>query len=238
MHPPIKFLHLIFTVLLLGLVQPGHGQPGPHYVLAESGLNLRASADPGSKRLTTLPYATQVILLEDPPGKELTIENLKGAMVKVDADGQYGYVFSGYLSQYPAPFEDMSLEKYIELARGADQNVYYESHYYDYGGYFRDDEGVTLPQSSWQEAFVLARQLGDIPKGLKFPPAQPGETQYENPDKPEMAWTDELRAVRDARGKLQKLVYSFRTEGSGRSVAITPGENPGSFLLMIGAIAD
>jgi hypothetical protein len=89
-----------------------------YHVMATSGLKMRAT--PSGKKLLTIPYNGEVEKIND--GKsygDLTITELKdfkikGEWVKVRYDGQEGFVFSGFLTQFPMPDLDMKMdyEKY------------------------------------------------------------------------------------------------------------------------------
>jgi hypothetical protein len=89
-----------------------------YHVMATSGLKMRAT--PSGKKLLTIPYNGEVEKIND--GKsygDLTVTELKdfkikGEWVKVRYDGQEGFVFSGFLTQFPMPDLDMKIdwEKY------------------------------------------------------------------------------------------------------------------------------
>ncbi len=85
-------------------------------IMASHGIFLRDSANLTSKKLTKLPYATKLILLnQDIVSEELTIQEtkyfeIKGRMQKVKVVSQIdslnnleGYVFDGYLTKFPMP---------------------------------------------------------------------------------------------------------------------------------------
>jgi hypothetical protein len=77
-----------------------------YHVMAPSGLKMRAT--PNGKKLLTIPYNSAVERVDDKNYGELKVEELKdffieGHWVKVRYDGQEGYVFDGYLTQFPMP---------------------------------------------------------------------------------------------------------------------------------------
>lgn len=77
-----------------------------YHVMAPSGLKMRAT--PNGKKLLTIPYNGAVERVDTKNYGELKIEELKdffieGHWVKVRYDGQEGYVFGGYLTQFPMP---------------------------------------------------------------------------------------------------------------------------------------
>lgn len=87
------------------------------YVWAPSGLNMRAEAKANAQKITKIPYAEQVIIVdrklfehpfsytmakgESLAGQEISWK-VKGHWVKVEYKGESGYVFDAYLGQYPA----------------------------------------------------------------------------------------------------------------------------------------
>ncbi|MGB0982808.1 MAG: hypothetical protein ACPG19_02140 [Saprospiraceae bacterium] len=85
-----------------------------YHVMATSGLKMRAT--PSGKKLLTIPYNGKIEKIND--GKsygELTITELKdfkikGEWVKVRYDGQEGFVFSGFLTQFPMPDLNMKMD--------------------------------------------------------------------------------------------------------------------------------
>jgi hypothetical protein len=85
-----------------------------YHVMATSGLKMRAT--PSGKKLLTIPYNGEVEKIND--GKsygDLTVTELKdfkikGEWVKVRYDGQEGFVFDGFLTQFPMPDLDMKMD--------------------------------------------------------------------------------------------------------------------------------
>jgi len=98
------------------------------YVWAYPELNIRLSKDPDSKVISHIPYGEKVMpdwsfasnyidikvkdssLYENKMTQEL---KLRGKMVKVNYDGKIGYVFSGYLSNFPTFNLNMSFDDYL-----------------------------------------------------------------------------------------------------------------------------
>jgi hypothetical protein len=232
-------LSVWITSLFLGMTMMLPAQNQNLYVLAPSGLNLRVSADPASKKIATLPYGAKVSLIAAPKANDLLIDNLPGGMAKVSADGQTGYIFDGYLCRWPAPKPQMEVEKYVEMARKEGLSVYFESHRYDYDGYYRQEDGVTLLKGTWREAFLIGKMLGEIPDKINFP-AKSGKIKesVENPEKTEMAWSDQMEIDREGNGEIRKISYYYRGEGSGSFVNIYNHEDQEGLVIMVGGIAD
>lgn len=227
------------AMLLVGLAGTLSAQNNNLFVLAPSGLNLRESADPASKKIKTLPYGTKVVLLTASASNDLKIDNIPGGMAKVSANGVTGYIFDGYLSGFPAPTPEMSVEKYVELARKELQAVHFESHNYDYDGYYRQEDGVTLLKGDWPEAFLIGKMLGGIPDKINFPPlSDTKDKTYKNPDISDVAWSDEMLVERETNGEIRKISYHYRGEGSGSFVNIHYADDFDGMLIMVGSIAD
>ncbi len=135
----------------------------------------------------------------------------------------------------------MPLEQYVAFARvtvSHELRPHYERHQYDLDGYLRAEEGITIFQADWHEAFVLARALADIPAGIELPPPSGAIQKVENRDKPEWLWIDELEVERDGAGNLRSLRYTARGEGGGRYVVIERGDDGRGMRILIGGIGD
>lgn len=72
------------------------------YVLAKSGLNLRAGANTTAKVLTTVAYGEQVEVLDDNQG-DITIDGMKGTWCKVKYKNTEGFLVNLYLIPHKAP---------------------------------------------------------------------------------------------------------------------------------------
>ena len=80
-----------------------------YHVMALSGLKMRDLPSLKGKKILTIPYNGEVELIDTGESYgELTIQELKdfyikGEWVKVRYDGKEGFVFNGYLTQFPLP---------------------------------------------------------------------------------------------------------------------------------------
>ncbi|MDW3646082.1 MAG: SH3 domain-containing protein [Bacteroidia bacterium] len=202
------------------------------YVFAPNGLNMREGPEVSHNKLTKIPYGAKVELISPPGKKELVVDGLKGGMAKVSYGGFTGYAFDGYMSKYQAPSLNMEIRKYVDELRKDGHVVYYEKTERDYDGYFQYEESILLFDYSWQEGFLVAKQLCRIPQKLYFPPASDkDEEKFENPEKAEYAWSDELSVKRE-KGKITEISYYYRGEGGGHSVTIKE-DNEGHNALRI-----
>lgn len=199
------------------------------YVLAPSGLNLRKDADPNSAKLELVPLGGKVTLITPPAAKNMNIDQLSGGMAHVKYGTKTGYIFDGYLSKFPPPKKaintegEYKIETYVEKLREVpDATVLHEEHTMDYGGIYSSESSIHLSTQNWQEAFLIAKLLMNIPPKLLYPKVNRAvETIIPNPDKKEQAWSDELKVERDKSGQLIKISYYYRSEGGGWGAVIT-----------------
>lgn len=232
----MKFLALILMLLPVSLLAQK-----PHYVHAPSGLNMRATSDPGSQKLMTVPFGAKLSAFEAPAKKDMTIDNLSGGMAKVTYDGTTGYMFSGYLSILPAPTKRLDTEKYVNQLRNGGISYLYSYCREDYDGVFSVEEAFRVPKDKWQDAFLVAQVLYELPKVFKFPGHQgsPGEKTYSNPDQSEYVWSEGMVVTRDIKGKLQQIAYHRGQEGGGVSIVIAvEGDGQDYLRVTYGANAD
>lgn len=85
------------------------------FVMAPSGLKMRAT--PNGKKLLIISYNAKVERLDKESYGTLTVEeikgfNISGDWVKVKYNGQIGYVFDGYLTQFVLPEKGIEYEDY------------------------------------------------------------------------------------------------------------------------------
>jgi len=200
-----------------------------YYVLAPSGLNLRKDADPNSAKLDLVPLGGKVTLITAPAAKNMNIDQLSGGMAKVKYGDKTGFVFDGYLSKFPPPKKaintegEYKIETYVEKLREVpDATVLHEEHTMDYGGIYSSESSIHLSTQNWQEAFLIAKLLMNIPPKLLYPKVNRAvETIIPNPDKKEQAWSDELKVERDKTGQLISISYYYRSEGGGWGAVIS-----------------
>ncbi len=96
----ILFLTLtLFGGHLFGKVEP---ENNTKYVYAYSGLKLRATPSAEGQVLKVIPYGEKVTVVASTEHKEL-IEWMSGHWVKVEHEGEEGYLFEGFISGLPIP---------------------------------------------------------------------------------------------------------------------------------------
>ncbi|MEO1214291.1 MAG: SH3 domain-containing protein [Bacteroidota bacterium] len=209
------------------------------YVYAPNGLNMRDGPELSYNKLIKIPYGAKVELIHHAEDQSLVVDGLTGGMAKLSYGGYTGYAFEGYLNKYRAPEKNMEARKYVDKLRSDGHLVYYEKTERDYDGYFQFEEAIILHECEWEDAFLVAKQLFRIPPKLYFPPtSNKSEDKFENPDKAEYAWSDEMSAKR-VEGIIAEISYYYRGEGSGHSVTIKPDkDNPEAFRITDLGIAD
>lgn len=211
------------------------------YIFAPSGLNMRATAEPGSEKLIKIPYGDSLNILRHPMESKMKVDNYIGGMAKVEYQGQEGYVFNGYFSAFPTPREHEEVEPYVERARRVytQGTIIFELHRYDYDGYIRHEEVMILPIEDFEKAFLVAKTLTGIPKDLYLSdPSNTGRKTFQNPNKGEFAWSDELIVDRGSDGKLKEIIYGYRGEGGGWSVVIEKDKEESGLRITYARIAD
>lgn len=224
---------------LLSPDQPNSKPPGNYFILAPSGLNLRATSSPGSQKLLTIPYGSKVELLAPAAVPDMMVDNFPGGMAKVKYGDKEGYVFDGYISRFPAPEQRQDVKKYVEKIRDNRQGVMYEHCTRDYDGYYQEEEAITLYITDWAEAYLVARQLFEMPQTILFPKPSKLETEtFPNPDKEEEVWEDMITVRRNEKGELTSIKYFYRREGGGRSVFIEADPEFEAIRLSLTLIAD
>lgn len=79
-------------------------------VVAFSGLKLRIAPGLDQQVLTVIPYGEQVIVLEK-TDISLSVEWLEGNWTKVEYEGTQGFIFDGFLTDFPIPSNDFELSQ-------------------------------------------------------------------------------------------------------------------------------
>ncbi|MFS4492907.1 SH3 domain-containing protein [Maribacter sp. 2308TA10-17] len=200
------------------------------YVLTPSGLSLRKEDNLSSEKLATMPLGSPVILLDAPAATDMAIENIEGAMLEVQYEGQRGFAFSGYLSPIRLLKEGESVEDYIADLKKTYPDISYESKANDPDFHEGTTDTFVLPVSQWHEAYYIVSAMYGIPKSLGFPnPEGAAKTVTEDPKKPADVWDSFIATEREG-NSLKKIEYSHRAEGFGYGVDMVR-KSPNSFLV-------
>ncbi len=93
----------LLSALILSLAT-GYSAAAPPaptlYVSARAGLNMRVAPSPTSPRILTIPYKSQIDVLER-QAHTVTIDGAKGQWVRTMWHGRTGWVFGAYLTANP-----------------------------------------------------------------------------------------------------------------------------------------
>ncbi len=108
-------------------------------VVAKTGLFLRDKADKNGKILTQVPYGSSVDVIKK--DRKFTFDNINGNWVFVEYNKLKGYIFSGYLSDLPAPIINSSIKDYfikqikVEKVISSNFIIYNETNHYTNASY-------------------------------------------------------------------------------------------------------
>ena len=216
--PPPKLSEVVDTL-------PAETVPRFKYVTAVSGLTLRASPTLQSEKLAVMPLGTKVTILEAAGENTMNVGSIDGAMDEIEHNGQKGYAFNGFLSQFlPGGFHG-SAKDYAEALKKEFPRVVYSQVEGDSVSKPKTTQILILPTDKWHEAFFVAQQLFDIPHGFAFPnPSGANNEIQKNSVKKKTDFISELRISRD-NNVLRKISYHYKTEGFGYVVAISKNAN-------------
>ena len=206
------------------------------YVLANNGLTLRKESTVKSEKITVVPYGSIVEVLEKTEKLTMKVDNITGDMFKVKYNDLIGYIFSGYLSKFPAPIKNSETIKYVDILRENSFDVYFEEIKRDYNGYYQHEVSFSLPTDSWEEAFLIAKQFYGIPEKINFP--DEAHEKIENPDKEDEVWHDEITRTKDETTGELVLYYSYRREGGGFYITVKKDSENNGFRITHTSIAD
>lgn len=101
-------LMLLFYAQMWGAGQPLFTEGAQLYVMANSGLTLRAEPNLKSESLGVIDFGSSVLVLTQPDSISTyeKIEWVEGNWIYVEHEGVTGYMFDGYLSDLPLPIYD------------------------------------------------------------------------------------------------------------------------------------
>lgn len=127
-------LMILFYVQMWGADQPTFTEGTELFVVAHSGLTLRAEPDTKSASLGIIDFGSSVIVLpQEETAQYQKINWVEGHWIYVDHEGVTGYMFDGFLSDLPLPIYDFEkcqvdtdllypLESWSEINLGLDKS--------------------------------------------------------------------------------------------------------------------
>jgi len=80
-------------------------------VMAPSGLRMRTAPQNG-KTIKIIPYGAAITVIEEDQIIEEKIDWITGNWIKVQHEGDVGYVFDGFLSDFPAPQSSFEMNEF------------------------------------------------------------------------------------------------------------------------------
>ena len=233
------FLFALSSILLTTTKVDQPNKPnGGYYVLAKSGLRLRAAADLDAQKKATIPFGAKVEIIEPALEQDMLVDNFPGGMAKVKYGDLTGFVFDGYLCKMPVRQKiENDLNNYKEWVRGKGGYILFENCERDYDGYYQSEQIIIPYITDWAEVYLLAKTLFDLP--FDFPKASTkAEETFENPKKGEYVWEDSLTIERDETGKIKQITRYLRSEGGGITIMIEEDGQQNSLRISKTEIAD
>ncbi|MFT6150033.1 MAG: hypothetical protein ACJAUH_002730 [Saprospiraceae bacterium] len=136
--------------------------PGDYYVLAASGLRMREGTSLDSEKMNVAEYGKKVNVIIDPQSESILVSGIKGRMLETSYNDKKGYMFGGYLSSIPVPKKSQNMKNYAKQLqqKGYDATYEYQDEKDDEeAGFVYMREIMTIPAKSFQEAFLIGKQL-------------------------------------------------------------------------------
>lgn len=102
----MRTLLFVFVLLFpLSLLAQSHPAPPPTeaYVIATSGVNMRARPNLQGRKVLAIPYGKTVTILDDSASAPLKVGDIVGCWQKVQYKNKNGYTFSAFLSREYTP---------------------------------------------------------------------------------------------------------------------------------------
>lgn len=189
------------------------------YVIAASGLSLRAYNNLQSQKLAVMPYGTKVEVVSLETNNTMNINGVKGAMHQVLYNNKRGYAFSGYLSNLFPPEPGSNPKMYISDL----QSTYPTASITELVGGTASEPSTTetllIPTSKWHEAYLIAQKLYGIPRGFLFPNPKGRDTQLQTKENELQGALNELQVTR-LDNTLVEITYKHTTQNFVQRITI------------------
>lgn len=191
------------------------------YVTAYSGLTLREFNNVNSEKLAIMPYGTKVRILTPEETATMTVGGIKGGMHEVEFNHKKGFAFSGYLSKFFPPEEDIKASVYSEELKTQFPGVSFTETTGGTASNPSTTQTFLLPTTAWHEAFYIAQRLFKIPAEFAFPlPSGSNEEIVKDKNLKKNALRSEL-IVQRKENDLERIRYVYRSKGYGYEVTIS-----------------
>jgi hypothetical protein len=196
-------------------------QPLPNlmYVIAPSGLLLRKEDNLDSEQMGKMPYGASVKVLDRPDNKSITVSGIADHMIQVKYSDITGYAYNGYLTRFKVPQQKETPEHYANRIKEDFPKVSASSGNVEKDKTQNTSTQIVIPAGSWSEAFLIAKQLYDIPAEYNFPGLN-GPDKSSLQSRQEHAFSSTLEAERTA-NTLTSITYTENAKGFSRTVKIT-----------------
>lgn len=197
--------------------------PNSMYVIAPSGLLLRKEDNLDSEQVGKMPYGARVEVLARPVNQSIEVAGIEDHMIQVRYNDITGYAYNGYLTRFKVPQLKETPERYASRLKADFPQVSASI-----GNGEKEEASATsaqlvIPAGSWSEAFLIAKQLYDIPAEYNFPGLK-GTDKSSFQSRQEHAFSSTLEAERAA-NTLTTITYTESANGFSRAVKITQDGN-------------
>ena len=189
------------------------------YVTAPGGLSLREYNNLNSTKLAIMPYGTKIDVVALELNNTMRIKGVRGGMHKVLYNNKIGFAFSGYLSELFPPENGSSAEVYIEDLKFSHPNASFLSCTGGTASQPTLTETILIPTKQWNEAFLIAKKLYNIPSEFGMPNprgrnAQTIQSAYAND-----SVMNNMRVLRNEDSFVQ-IVWFYSNDTFGKYVSI------------------
>lgn len=139
------------------------------YVHSQEGLNMRARPDIKADKLGRMAYGDRVTVTSPPqPQNKVTHDNIENIWIRIKFQDKEGYAFGGYLSRFPIP-NTASLKAYTAVFKTSAKNNSTGIDIKMDKTRVKNSQAIVLENASFNDGFLVARRLFNIPVRLKFP---------------------------------------------------------------------
>lgn len=118
-----KFILVLSVALTIAITGCGKKEQETKKILivkAQGGLVMRQAPDPGSPKVTLVPYGDEVEVIEE-QATAVVISGVSGKWTKVTWNGNTAWVFGGFLKEREINSPDSAIDKYYKM-----ENTLYE----------------------------------------------------------------------------------------------------------------
>ena len=189
------------------------------YVTAPGGLSLREYNNLNSTKLAIMPYGTKIDVVALELNSTMNIKGVKGGMHQVLYNNKVGFAFSGYLSELFPPENGSSAKIYIEDLKFSHSDASFQSCTGGTASMPSLTETTLLPTSKWNEAWLIAKKLYNIPSEFGMPNPRGRNAQTFKSKNESDTFMSQLRVIRND-DSLVEIVYFNATDSFGSFVKI------------------